>query len=236
MPRHRQGFPCCVHLPLPHVLPPLPRRNPVGALVARFPTAASLPRATGGSASASLCFEACSAFTRVAARVVAEPPKATRLVGVLRTMSLPPSSAPIATGRSDSCRAGFAPAGEWRLVTAHRSGRYWTPTPGSSSLPHEPKAGPVAPVPDAGRGCRSKPVPTGCLVVFPFRRAAKRGLTDDPGYGTLGTGGVRRLNRSSPNCLNRPAQRTDLFHGLLAMRGRLYRPQGPAFTSFQLAR
>ena len=30
-------------------------------------------------------------------------------------MSLPPSSAPTATGWSDSCRAGFAPAGEWRL-------------------------------------------------------------------------------------------------------------------------
>ena len=29
------------------------------------------------------------------------------------------------------------------------------------------------------------------------------------------TGGVRRLNRSSPSCLNRPAQRTDFFHGLL---------------------
>ena len=30
------------------------------------------------------------------------------------------------------------------------------------------------------------------------------------------TGGIRRLNRSSPSCLNRPAQRTDFFHGLLA--------------------
>ena len=29
-------------------------------------------------------------------------------------MSLPPSSAPTATGWSDSCRAGFAPAEEWR--------------------------------------------------------------------------------------------------------------------------
>ena len=29
------------------------------------------------------------------------------------------------------------------------------------------------------------------------------------------TGGVRRLNRSSPSCLNTPAQRTDFFHGLL---------------------
>ena len=30
-------------------------------------------------------------------------------------MSLPPPSAPTATGWSDSCRAGFAPAEEWRL-------------------------------------------------------------------------------------------------------------------------
>ena len=35
-------------------------------------------------------------------------------------MSLPPSSAPTATGWSDSCRAGFAPAEEWRLRTAHQ--------------------------------------------------------------------------------------------------------------------
>ena len=34
-------------------------------------------------------------------------------------MSLPPSTAPTATGWSDSCRAGFAPAEEWRLCTAH---------------------------------------------------------------------------------------------------------------------
>ena len=60
-------------------------------------------------------FEACSAFTRVAARMVAKPPWAARCVGVLQTMSLPPSSAPTATGWSDSCRAGFAPVEEWRL-------------------------------------------------------------------------------------------------------------------------
>ncbi len=94
--------------------------EPVGARVARFPTAGSLPRISGGSASASLSFEACSAFTRVAARVVAEPPEAALVIGVLQPMSLPPSSAPTATGWSDSCRAGFAPAVEWRLVTAHR--------------------------------------------------------------------------------------------------------------------
>ena len=55
-------------------------------------------------------FGACSAFTHVAARMVAKPPLAARYIGVLQTMSLPPSSAPTATGWSDSCRAGFAPA------------------------------------------------------------------------------------------------------------------------------
>ena len=65
------------------------------------------------------CFEACSAFTRVAARMLAEPPKAVLLIEVLQTTSLPPSSAPSATGWSDSCRAGLAPAREWRLTTAH---------------------------------------------------------------------------------------------------------------------
>ena len=60
-------------------------------------------------------FEACSAFTHVAAHMVAKPPLAARYIGVLQTTSLPPSSAPTATGWSDSCRAGFAPAVEWRL-------------------------------------------------------------------------------------------------------------------------
>ena len=36
-------------------------------------------------------------------------------IEVLQTMSLPPSSAPTVTGWSDSCRAGFAPAEDWRL-------------------------------------------------------------------------------------------------------------------------
>ena len=42
-------------------------------------------------------------------------------VEVLQTMSLPPPSAPTVTGWSDSCRAGFAPAEEQRLFTAHCS-------------------------------------------------------------------------------------------------------------------
>ena len=68
-----------------------------------------------------ISFEACSAFTRVTARMVAESPLATRLIGVLQSMSLPSSTAPTATGWSDSCRAGFAPAEGWRLGSAHCS-------------------------------------------------------------------------------------------------------------------
>ena len=52
--------------------------------------------------------------------MVAGPPKAARFLGVLQAMSLPPSPAPIATGWSDSCRAGFAPAEGRCLSTAHR--------------------------------------------------------------------------------------------------------------------
>ena len=48
-------------------------------------------------------------------------PRRPFLVGVLQPMSLPPSSAPTATGWSDSCRAGFAPAEEWRLSRRTRS-------------------------------------------------------------------------------------------------------------------
>ena len=41
MPRHRQGFPCCVRSPLPCVLPPLPRRSgSVPASLASRPVAA----------------------------------------------------------------------------------------------------------------------------------------------------------------------------------------------------
>ena len=55
----------------------------------------------------------------LAARMVTEPPEATLAIEVLQTMSLPPSSAPTVTGWSDSCRAGFAPAGDWHLLAAH---------------------------------------------------------------------------------------------------------------------
>ena len=71
-------------------------------------------------------------------------PRRPRYIGVLQAMSLPPSPAPIATGWSDSCRAGFAPARRRRLSTAHRPMRAtsikirvtrWTAPSGTASSP-----------------------------------------------------------------------------------------------------
>ena len=98
--RHYPGGTCrCLRRSLPDRCQPSPISRRVGFRIERF--------------------GACSAFTGVAARMVAEPPLAARYIGVLQTMSLPPSSAPTATGWNDSCRTGFAPAEEWRLSTAH---------------------------------------------------------------------------------------------------------------------
>ena len=118
VPRHRQGFPCCAHPPLPCVPPPLPRRNRsvLASLTSRplaaFPViqAGRLPHYP---------FRGLRGVHDIAALMVAEPPGRPFVIGVLQPMSLPPSSAPTATGWNDSCRAGFAPAEEWRLVTAH---------------------------------------------------------------------------------------------------------------------
>ena len=102
--RHYPGGSCrCMCRSLPDRCQPSPFLRLVGFRITRF--------------------EVCSAFTGIAARMVAEPPLAARCIGVLQTMSLPPSSAPTATGWNDSCRTGFAPAEEWRLSTAHTENR-----------------------------------------------------------------------------------------------------------------
>ena len=66
-------------------------------------------------------FEACTAFRILRPAWSLNRPRRPFAIEVLQTMSLPPSSAPTVTGWSDSCRAGFAPAEEWRLFAAHYS-------------------------------------------------------------------------------------------------------------------
>ena len=65
-----------------------------------------------------------------------------------------------------------------------------------------------------------EPAGAGSFGDLPPDRAFDRPLgTSDARLGVqMDTVGARRLNRSSPSCLNRPAQQTDFFHGLLGLR------------------
>ena len=97
--------------------------EPVGARVARFPTAVSLPRISGGSASAlPVSRPARRSLALRPARSLSRP-RRPFVIEVLQSSSLPPWTAPTASGWSDSCRAGFAPAGTQRLSTAHANSR-----------------------------------------------------------------------------------------------------------------
>ena len=94
--------------------------EPVGARVTRFPTAVSLPRINGGSASALPVSRPAQRSLRVAACVLAESPtgdpSSSECFSAIRYL---PAPLRLASGWSDSCRAGFAPAGTQRLSTAH---------------------------------------------------------------------------------------------------------------------
>lgn len=94
--------------------------EPVGARVARFPTGGSLPRQKGGSASALLVSGPARRSLALRPAWSLSRQMRPRYIGVLQAMSLPPSPAPIATGWSDFCRAGFTPARKRRLLTAHQ--------------------------------------------------------------------------------------------------------------------
>jgi len=107
------------------MLPPLPRRGDWRHHFAHPSSRISLPRYGCRVGPRIDLFEACSAFTRVAACTLALPPYVVaRLSEGFRhfVTSMP---APVASGWSD-CRVGFAPTGKRRLFTAHaRSGPLW---------------------------------------------------------------------------------------------------------------
>ena len=77
--QHRQGFPCCHTFHLPCMPTPLPRRKRAGASVALFPASQRPSPFLRRVGFRDTLFEACSAFTRVPARMVAEPPEAALL-------------------------------------------------------------------------------------------------------------------------------------------------------------
>src|SRR5271157_5429871 len=99
------------------MLPPLPRCSGWAYSTLISPSHVSLPRKGHRVGLHIVLFEACSAFTRVAACTLARSPIRDPLTEGFRhfVASMP---APVASGWSDR-RVGLAPTGTRRLVTAH---------------------------------------------------------------------------------------------------------------------
>src|SRR5476651_2095296 len=97
--------------------PPLPRRSVWAYCFAHSPSRISLPRKGSRVGLHIVLFEACSAFTRVAACTLAlSPIRDTLIEGFSHFVTS--MTAPIASGWS-GCRVGLAPTGKRRLFTAH---------------------------------------------------------------------------------------------------------------------
>src|SRR6516225_7991149 len=103
------------------MLPPLPRRSVWAYRFAQSPSRISLPQKGCRVGLRIVLFEACSAFTRVAACTLALPP-------IRDTLSegfsyfVTSIAAPVASGWSVR-RVGLAPTGKRRLITAHTHSR-----------------------------------------------------------------------------------------------------------------
>ena len=93
----------------------------LGVIFAHSPSRISLPRYGSRVGLHIDLFEACSAFTRVAACTLAlSPIRDTLIEGFSHFVTS--MTAPIASGWSD-CRVGLAPTGKRRLCTAHANSR-----------------------------------------------------------------------------------------------------------------
>src|SRR5476651_1103868 len=103
--------------------PPLPRRSVWAYCFAHSPSRISLPRKGCRVGLRIVLFEACSAFTHVAACTLAlSPIRDTLSEGFSHFVAS--MTAPVASGWS-GCRVGLAPTGKRRLVTAHTHSGHW---------------------------------------------------------------------------------------------------------------
>jgi len=100
------GFPVLRSTSLAYMPTPLPRRDRMDATAASSPSDDGLPRKTDGSAPASLCFDACSAFTHVSACMLAGSPKVIRYIRGFDGF-VTSSAAPTASGWSDPSPGGI---------------------------------------------------------------------------------------------------------------------------------
>ena len=112
--------------------PPIPRCSSWAYSSLISPSYFSLPRYGSRVGPHIVLFEACSAFTRVAACTLALPPiRDTLIEGFSHFVTS--MTAPIASGWSD-CRVGLAPTGKRRLCTAHANSGQFTLTASLSIL------------------------------------------------------------------------------------------------------
>src|SRR5712671_8022784 len=121
---------------LAYMPPPMPRCSSWAHSSLNSPSYFSLPRYGSGVGLHIVLFEACLAFTRVAACTLAlSPIRDTLIEGFGHFVTS--MTAPIASGWS-GCRVGLAPTGKRRLSTAHAESRHlsvspWLPNGGRNS-------------------------------------------------------------------------------------------------------
>jgi len=118
------GFPCCVRFPCVHAAATTPVQR-LGVLFAHSPHRFSLPRKGRRVGLHIVLFEACSAFTRVAACTLARSPIRDPLSEGFSHF-VTSMTAPVASGWS-GCRVGLAPTEKRRLITAHTHCRHLGP-------------------------------------------------------------------------------------------------------------
>jgi hypothetical protein len=114
---HARGFPCCIGLPLVCMLSPLPRRN----RKVRFPftslAVTAFPEIVAGRLPHCVFRGLLSVHSRYGLHTCQVTDMTLYTGGFSRFVTS--TTAPIATGWNESCRAGFAPAGKPCLCTAH---------------------------------------------------------------------------------------------------------------------
>jgi hypothetical protein len=157
----------CVHFPCVHAAATTPAQR-LGLFFAQF-TQPYQPSPKGPSGRpAHRPFEACSAFTRVAACTLARPPIRDPLSEGFSHF-VASMTAPVASGWS-GCRVGLAPTGKRRLVTAHTRFRHCVTNSGNVlSLDY-------APAPPGRRTVKTEPLPGSLITVTspPIMRASLR--------------------------------------------------------------
>ena len=121
------GFPCCVCLPLAGMPSPLPRRNPGVVRRSLHPRTSAFPVSLAGRLPHQIFRGLLSVRSRYGLHARQVPYRTLYTRGFSRFVTS--TTAPVATGRSDSCRAGFAPAERQRLITAHNENPLNSPKP-----------------------------------------------------------------------------------------------------------